>query len=226
MFDRLWGRIEKAESKLRNRFGNSLDTPWQRFLSHIHFQLMDHGFLRIIWTNFYQFAPGAYRSNQPSPRRIKKYADRGIRTIVNLRGSPSQSHFLLEKEACKKFGVELINCSMWARSLTPKHFIIELFDVFDKIEKPFVVHCKSGADRASLAAAFYLIYSQGYTVSETRNQFSLKYLHLKFSRTGVLDFLMDVYEKEGEAKNISLRDWITSHYDAEALTDQFLINRG
>ena len=82
--------------------------------------------------------------------------------------------------------VELVNCSMWARSLTPKHFIIELLDVFDKIEHPFVVHCKSGADRASLAAAFYLIYKKGYTVEQTRNQFGLKYLHLKFSRTDMV----------------------------------------
>ena len=225
MFDRIWGRIEKVESKLRNRFGNSLETPWQRFLSHVHFQLMDHGFLRILWTNFYQFSPGAYRSNQPSPARIKRYARRGIKTIINLRGSPSQSHYLFEKEACQQCEVELVNCSMWARSLTPKHFIIELLDVFDKIEHPFVVHCKSGADRASLAAAFYLIYKKGYTVEQTRNQFGLKYLHLKFSRTGVLDFLMDVFEREGQAQNISLRDWITSHYDAEALTNQFLENR-
>ena len=225
MLDRIWGRIERAESKLRNRFGNSIETPWQRLLSHVHFQLMDHGFLRILWTNFYKFAPDAYRSNQPSPHRIKKYKKRGIRTVINLRGTPIQSHYLLENEACENLGINLINCSMWARSLTPSHFIIELLDVFDRIERPFVVHCKSGADRASLAAAFYLIYVHGFSVKETRDQFSLKYLHLKFSRTGVLDFLMDTYERDGEAKGIKLREWILNFYDADALTKEFLANR-
>ena len=62
MFDRIWGRVEKAESKLRNKFGNSIDTPWQRLLSIVHFYLMDHALLRILWTNFYQFGPEAYRS--------------------------------------------------------------------------------------------------------------------------------------------------------------------
>tara|TARA_B100001059_G_scaffold175532_1_gene175875 strand:- start:41 stop:718 length:678 start_codon:yes stop_codon:yes gene_type:complete len=222
MLSRIWGRVEKVESKLRNRFGNSLDTPLKRFLSHIHFQLMDHGFLRILWTNFYQFSPNAFRSNQPSPRRLKKYKKLGIKTIINLRGTPEQSHYLLEKETCDELGLVLINCSMWARAFTPKKYFIELFDNFDKIEKPFVVHCKSGADRASIAAAFYQIYIQGYSVKQTRDQFSIKYLHLKFTKTGLLDFLMDTYEREGESKGIKLRDWITDYYDAESLEKQFL----
>ena len=221
MLDRIWGRVEKAESKLRNKFGNSIDTPWQRFLSIVHFYLMDHAFLRILWTNFDQFAPKAYRSNQPSPGRLKKYKKQGIRTIINLRGTPNQAHYLFEKESCEKLDLLLINCSMWARAFTPKQYFIELFDFFDEIEKPFVVHCKSGADRASLAAAFYLIHIHGYSVKETRPQFGIKYLHLKFTRTGLLDFLMDAYEREGEANGITLRDWITNYYDAEFLTKEF-----
>ena len=222
MLDRIWGRVEKVESKLRNRFGNSIDTPWQRFLSHVHFQLMDHGFLRVLWTNFYQFSPNAFRSNQPSPIRLKKYKELGVKTIINLRWTPEQSHYLLEKEKCDELGLVLINCSMWARAFTPKKYFIELFDNFDKIEKPFVVHCKSGADRASIAAAFYQIYIHGYSVKQTRDQFSIKYLHLKFTKTGLLDFLMDTYEREGESKGIKLRDWIADHYDAESLEKQFL----
>ena len=221
MFDRIWGRVEKAESKLRNKFGKSIDTPWQRLLSIVHFYLMDHALLRILWTNFYQFGPKAYRSNQPSPRRLKKYKKLGIRTVMNLRGTPTQAHYLFEKEACEILGLTLINCSMSARAFIPKKYFIELFDYFDEIEKPFVVHCKSGADRASLVAAFYLIHVHGYSVKETRPQFSIKYLHLKFTRTGLLDSLMDTYEREGEAKGITLRDWIVNHYDADFLTKEF-----
>jgi protein tyrosine/serine phosphatase len=222
MLDRIWGRVEKVESKLRNRFGNSIDTPWQRFLSHVHFQLMDHGFLRILWTNFYQFSPNAFRSNQPSPRRLRKYKKLGIKTIINLRGTPKQSHYLFEREACDELDLVLINCSIFARAFTSKKYFIELFDSFDEINGPFVLHCKSGADRASIAAAFYQIYIHGYSVKQTRDQFSIKYLHLKFTKTGLLDFLMDTYEREGESKGIELRDWITNHYDAESLEKQFL----
>ena len=222
MLDRIWGRVEKVESKLRNRFGNSIDTPWQRFLSHVHFQLMDHGFLRILWTNFYQFSPNAFRSNQPSPRRLRKYKKLGIKTIINLRGTPKQSHYLFEQEACDELDLVLINCSIFARAFTSKKYFIELFDSFDELNGPFVLHCKSGADRASIAAAFYQIYIHGYSVKQTRDQFSIKYLHLKFTKTGLLDFLMDTYEREGESKGIELRDWITNHYDAESLEKQFL----
>ena len=142
--------------------------------------------------------------------------------MINLRGTPKQSHYLFEQEACDALGLVLINCSMWARACTPKKHFIELFDYFDKIEGPFLLHCKSGADRASIAAAFYQIYIHGYSVKQTRDQFSIKYLHLKFTKTGLLDFLMDTYEREGESKGIKLRDWITNHYDAESLEKQFL----
>jgi hypothetical protein len=32
---------------------------------------------------------------------------------------------------------------------------------------------------------------------------------------------MDTYEREGEAKGVTLRDWIVNHYDADFLTKEF-----
>ncbi|MGB2462945.1 MAG: protein tyrosine phosphatase, partial [Candidatus Puniceispirillaceae bacterium] len=46
--------------------------------------LKDHGFLRLYWHNEHEIAPDMWRCNQPSPSRIRKAADRGIRTIINL----------------------------------------------------------------------------------------------------------------------------------------------
>ena len=42
-----------------------------------------------------------------------------------------------------------------------------------------VMHCKSGADRAGLMSALYLILNQDVSVDKAKNQLSLKYLHFE-----------------------------------------------
>ena len=55
------------------------------------------------------------------------------------------------------------------------------------------LHCKSGADRAGLVSAMYLIAEKKQTVSEAKKQLSFKYLHLDFTKTGILDYIFDVF---------------------------------
>ena len=57
---------------------------------------MDHEILRALYHNQSKVAPGVYRSNQPSPNRIKTWAKKGIKTIINLRGASNQGSYLLE----------------------------------------------------------------------------------------------------------------------------------
>ena len=44
-----------------------------------------------------------YRSNMPTPLRIKNYSKLGIKTIINLRGVRRDGGWLLENEACEKY---------------------------------------------------------------------------------------------------------------------------
>ena len=87
------------------------------------------------------------------------------------------------------------------------------------------MHCKSGADRASLASAIYLIAMEGKSVAEARQMFSIRFIHFKWTKTGILDMFLDMYEERLEQGPIAFRDWVAHEYDPEALTQRFAKRR-
>lgn len=184
----------------------------------------DHGILRTFWTNFDSVAPGVYRSNHPDHARLIRYRDMGIKAVLNLRGTNTKAPYLLEAESCAELGLELHSISLRARDPAARDDVLGLFAAFDRIPRPFVMHCKSGADRAGMASAFYLL-DQGASVSAARRHLSLRYLHLKFTRTGVQDHMLDVYENRLRDGPISIRDWVRDEYDPEALAAGFAKKR-
>ena len=58
-----------------------------------------------------------------------------------------------------------------------------------------MMHCKSGADRAGIASCLYLIYKQNMMFYATK-QLSFKYLHIKYAKTGILDYLFETAIKK------------------------------
>lgn len=226
MFQQLKSRLDEAERNLRNSFGNDISSPRGRRAAVWHFHLMDHAFLRVLWSNLDEVEPGVWRSNQPSPRRLKRYARMGIRTIINLRGTSSQSHFLLEQEACNSLGLKLESVPIHARSLVGAEQLLALLDLFETVERPFLMHCKSGADRAGLAAALYLMHIRNVPVQHAKRQLSFRYLHLKNDQTGILDFMLDRYAEDFEKSRVPIRKWIETSYDNRALSREFRQLRG
>lgn len=212
--------LRERGRKWRRSFGKDIDSPRSRFLSHLHFQFVDHGVLRHLWHNLAEIAPGVWRSNQPGARRLARYKAMGIRTVLSLRGTPRAAHYLFEREACERLGLTLVTTELHARKPASRQALLRLFELFRQVEKPFVMHCKSGADRAGLAAALYLL-SQGATVAEARRQLSFRFLHLKSTRTGVLDTMLDLYEARLARGPIGIEAWIASEYDPAALAAAF-----
>ncbi|MCV6595590.1 MAG: tyrosine-protein phosphatase [Mangrovicoccus sp.] len=218
-------RLRHFEHDMRQRFGVSIATPKERRQAWWHFQLMDHAFLRVLWWNLDEFASGAWRANQPSPRQLERYAQMGIRTILNLRGEGRYSHFLFEEEACARHGLKLISLTFSARKLSPRADMLELIETMREIEKPFLVHCKSGSDRTGLAAALYLAIIEGRPVAEARRQLHWRFLHLSSTDTGILDHIFDVYEEDVKTAPMSLLEWLETRYDHEALTASWQAKR-
>lgn len=208
-------------SRLWFRKGDPIDTPCQRARAVLHFHLVDHAYLRVLWHNEDEIAPGAWRSNQPSPKRLERFAARGVKTVLNLRGANMDSNYMLEREACDRLGLRLIDYPMAARAALERERYLGLLDIFDTIEKPFVLHCKSGADRAGLASALYLIHVAGVVPEEARAMLSRRYVHLRQTKTGILDYLLEMYIAAHAATGISLRDWFATEYDREAVQAGF-----
>lgn len=222
MLERLNTAMRRYEARLRERYGSDISTPAARRAAWWHFQLLDHAFLRALWTNFDQVAEGVYRSNQPSPARLERYRDKGIRSVVNLRGFGQNSPLLFEREACERLGLEMISIDGFsARRLPGVAAIRNLERVFHTAPRPFVMHCKSGSDRAGLASALYLLLVEGRSAAEAARQLSWRYIHLTRADTGVLDHMIRVYAHEGEARGIGFSDWLDTGYDPEAIHASF-----
>jgi len=209
----LFKKLGNWERETRAYYNTDLSTPENRRRAHIYNMWFDHAALRTVWTNFYPVAPGVYRANQPTHARFVKLKAMGIRTVLNLRGAAGAAHYLVEEESCRQLGLTLVNCSLQARNAAPRENILAVLDAFKDIEKPFVMHCKSGADRAGFASAMYLISIEGRPVSEARKMLAVKYVHLKWSRTGVLDYILDRYEARLAEGAIRFEDWIATEYD-------------
>jgi protein tyrosine phosphatase (PTP) superfamily phosphohydrolase (DUF442 family) len=190
-----------------------IDTPdgRARALSHVYWR--DHGFLRRWWTNFAPVAPGVYRSNQPDRRRLERIRAMGITTILSLRGNPAQPPQMVEAADCANLGLTLHTVGLQARTAPPRAELLRLMHLFRTMDRPFLMHCKSGADRAGFAAALYQIGIEGRPVAEARRQLSLRFLHIKASRTGILDHILDLFDGWQRQTGGRLEDWIADVYD-------------
>ncbi len=226
MLRAFFNRLHEKERDFSRSFGKDISTPAARRQAKWHFYLSDHGVLRGLWTNLFQIAPGVWRSNQPSPRRLYRYKRMGIRTVLNLRGEDVFSFYLFEKETCAALGLKLVDYKIYARALVDREHFLKLFDIFDRIEKPFVLHCKSGADRAGLVSALWLLDKEGADISRAKAMLGLKYAHLRNTKTGLMDHVLDCYEADSDGGRLAVRDWFATRYDRVALTRSFYDKMG
>ena len=165
-----------------------------------------------------------YRSNQPFPWQILDDKNkRGIKTIINLRGVRNCSSFFLEKEACAKHNIKLINFPVTSRAAPKPETILAAKKLFQEVEYPIIMHCKSGADRAGLMSALFLILHKNIPVIEAKKQLSFKYLHIKHAKTGILDAFFDSYLREHN--NEKFLDWVSNTYNPEKLKLSFKVRK-
>ena len=88
------------------------------------------------------------------------------------------------------------------------------------MRRPALIHCKSGADRAGLAAGLFIMLNGGAT-REALAQLSWRFGHLSRSRTGILDAFFVRYALDGEGR-IPFLDWVRDEYDEMALRRDFV----
>lgn len=182
---------------------------------------LDHGILRRFWFNFFEISPGVYRSNHPNAKRLAYFKSLGVSHILNLRGKGDNAPYLLEKQTCADLQIEMIDLGLTGSTAMPRESMLNLIATLKEMPRPFVMHCKSGADRTSLASAIYLMVIEGVDVATASKQLSIKYVHLKFSKKGILDYIIDSYAARTARDEISFEDWIATEYDHEALQKGF-----
>jgi len=186
----------------------------------LELMLKDHGFLRLWWHNLDEFRPGIWRSNQPTPGRIHAAAAKGVRTIINLRGPRDDGGWRLEKEACDKAEITLVDFTIRSRAVPDLETVLAAETLFRSVEYPILMHCKSGADRAGIMAALYLLLMEKAGPDDAAAMLSMKYLHVRQAKTGLLDAFIAAYAPAA-ARGMSFRDWARDELDPEAIAAGF-----
>ena len=199
-----------------------LATPWGRTRAYLDYLWNDHAYLRLGFSNAHWISDELVRANQPWPHQIAAWKARGIKTVVNLRGGFDASFHALEKDACERLGLTLVDFTITSREVPSRDRVLGAKALFETLQYPALMHCKSGADRAGIMSVFYMHFRQGLPIREALAQLSLKYLHVRQGKTGVLDYTFERYLTEGEPAGMSFIQWVESPlYDPAAMKTDF-----
>jgi protein tyrosine/serine phosphatase len=146
----------------------------------------------FVTGNIHEVEQGAvYRSGQlRSSRLATLLRERGIRTVVNLRGeSPGEGWYEDERRVTEAAGARYISLPMSANEEPNEALLASLVKILDTAAQPMLIHCNAGADRSGLASALYQYFHMGRNAEEADEQLSLRYGHFPWltSSTGAMD---------------------------------------
>nr|WP_245197758.1 tyrosine-protein phosphatase [Jiella mangrovi] len=121
-----------------------------------------------------------YRSGTLSPAALQALVDeRGIRTIINLRGRhPDHAWWRGEEQIAERNGIELIDLGWSASKPLSDKQVTAFYAAIDAAPKPVLIHCMSGSDRSGLASALYLAHRLKSDEETAEGQLSIVYGHI------------------------------------------------
>ena len=119
-----------------------------------------------------------------------------------------------------KMGIELVNFRVRSRAAPETEMLLKLPELFSSIQHPTLLHCKSGADRAGLMSALYVLIVMKQPAIEALKQLSFKYLHVKQAKTGILDAFIASYIPF-ESQGMEFMRWVEEVYEPEKLVQEF-----
>lgn len=204
--------IDHAPAWSRRLFG-----PVARRLDML---LVDHGIFRLFYLNRHRLGDKAWRSAQPAPHDIRAMARRGVRTVINLRGERQCGAYWLEQSTCQALGITMVDFQLRSRAAPTREEIHAARALFERVEYPIWMHCKSGADRAGVMGVLYRIHN-GEPVEKAKRELSWRYGHFRTADTGILDHVFDRYIEDNGRQPRSFFDWVDTVYDPVALKREF-----
>jgi protein tyrosine/serine phosphatase len=205
-------------------YQGDITTARGRLLAWVDALFVDHAVFRLAWSNLATVAPGRlYRCNHPTPARLAALTRRlGLKTLINLRGPTGNGSDALSREAAALLGLDFIDMALESRGAPQRDRILRLHGIYSAMRAPALLHCKSGADRAGLAAGLFVLF-EGGTARDALRQLSLRFGHIRQAKTGILDAFFLRWQREGEGRKPFL-DWVREDYDEAALRRDFHAN--
>lgn len=220
----VWTRTNRdlypPDDQLRFR----LDTPAGRRRCWIDSYFVDHHILRTVWHARHRLSDQMWRTNQPGPVELRWAKRQGVKTVINLRGFRDCGSYVREAAACRDLGLALVDFPIRSRGAPHKYVVEGAARMFDEIDYPAMMHCKSGADRVGLMSVLYRHLRLGEPIAQAARELHWTRLHFKASRTGVLDFFFETYAAETAQSGEDLLTWLRTRYDEDAVQAAFKAN--
>jgi len=151
----------------------------------------------FIFDKLYSVIDGKiYRSAQLSAQTLQNVIEnKNIKAIINLRKArPDEKWYQLESQTALKNNVKLYDIALPDHDLPKYRILNSLTDTLLTAEKPFLIHCRRGADRAGLASALALAIEQNLPLFEIKKQFSWRYGVIPYSGS-IGDRVFSKYEQ-------------------------------
>ena len=185
----------------------------------------------FIYDKYYTVVEGKiYRSAQLSDRRLEEviHEDK-IRTIINLRGEfENTKWYKNENKVAAKNKVTLYSLRFHAHELPGYRNLNALIDALQIEQRPILIHCWQGSDRAGMASALALAIEKDPPLPDLKKQFSWKFGLIPLRET-IGAMLFKQYEKwlaanATDHSRETLLNWIINQYRDAAGNIEYYID--
>lgn len=176
-------------------------------------------YVHAIERNFNVVVPGrVYRSAWPTAAKLRQWSGRfGIRSVINLAAGPGDGRYAAVEAAAAELGLTVHYVRFRPTKRPLRQTLLRFIDVLATAERPVLLHCRRGADRAGLAGVIAAMAVGGQSFAEASKQLSPRYLHFDY-RSGSLHGIL--YDYEAHCRETGLptggwkefRIWIEQHY--------------
>jgi protein tyrosine phosphatase (PTP) superfamily phosphohydrolase (DUF442 family) len=171
-------------------------------------------------SNFAVLQPGRiYRSGQmPATRLETTIHERGIRTVLNLRGpNPGQAWYRQEVSTSLAAGTTQVDIPLSSCVWMSRIQLRTLIHVLDTCDYPLLIHCAWGSERTGLTSALAVLMQPDSTLEQAREQLALWYLYVRLGDGKIMAEFLDQYEDWLRGQSLKhrpelFRRWVAEGY--------------
>lgn len=118
--------------------------------------------------NFERVSPGLWRGAQPSEEGLSLLAQRGVRTIIDLRmeGEGAKKESL----QAKTLGMNYVHFPLGFMSPSDEKIKEILSVALNPVNQPVFIHCRQGADRTGMLVGIYRRLVMGWSFERTYSE--------------------------------------------------------
>jgi len=148
--------------------------------------------------SFHKVSDQLYRGAQPRSGAMKKLAELGIKTVVNLRGPDDRIDG--EQKETEAAGLSYFNIPLPGLSAPSDEQVARVMAIInDPKNQPVFVHCQRGADRTGTITAIYRISREGWNadraIAEARRN------GMSWAEFGMRTYISNYYKQQSRNQN-------------------------